>query len=111
MYIYIQNKYMLFALGQGASWGEENCESILYILDVMFMRILHVILMHTLHVLIRMHILDVLLLLLLATIVIAPLLWKFQPHSNNAAGTVVVPKTTVLSLTTVLKHKYACIHI
>ena len=69
------------------------------------MHILDVILMHILDVLIRMHILDVLL-LLLATTVIAPLFWEFQPQSNNAAGSVVVPKTTVLSLTTVLKHKY-----
>ena len=70
------------------------------------MHILDVILMHILDVLIRMHILDVLL-LLLATTVIAPLFWEFQPQSNNAAGSVVVPKTTVLSLTTILKHKYA----
>ena len=41
--------------------------------------------------------------LLLATVVIAPL---FQPQSNNAAGSVVVPKTTVVSLTMVLKHIY-----
>ena len=53
-----------------------------------------------------MHILDVLL-LLLATTVIAPLFWEFQPQSNNTAGSVVVPKTTLLSLTTLLKHKYA----
>ena len=71
------------------------------------MHILDGILMHILDVLIRMHILDVLL-LLLATTVIAPLFWEFQPQSNNAAGSVVVPKTTVLSLATVLKHKYAC---
>ena len=69
------------------------------------MHILDVILMHILDVLIRMHILDVLL-LLLATTVIAPLFWEFQPQSNNAAGSVVVPKTTLLSLTTLLKHKY-----
>ena len=67
--------------------------------------------MHILDVLIRMHILDVLL-LLLATTVIAPLFWEFQPQSNNAAGSVVVPKTTVVSLTAVLKHKYVIyIHI
>ena len=92
-----------------APWGEENLVFILYILDVILMHILDVILMHILDVLIRMHILDVLL-LLLATTVIAPLFWEFQPQSNNAAGSVVVPKTTVLSLTTVLKHKYACFH-
>ena len=53
-----------------------------------------------------MHIPDVLM-LLLATTVIAPLFWEVQPQSNNAAGSIVVPKTMVLSLTTVLKHKYA----
>ena len=47
------------------------------------------------------------LLLLLATTVIAPLCWEFEPQSNNAAGNVVVPKITLLSPTTVLKHKYA----
>ena len=30
---------------------------------------------------------------------------KFQPQSNNAAGSAVAPTTTVLSLTIVLKHK------
>ena len=74
-------------------------------LDVIFMHILDGILMHILDVLIRMHILDVLL-LLLATAVIATLFWQFQRRGNNAAGSVVIPKTTVLSLTTVLKHKY-----
>ena len=58
--------------------------------------------MHILDVLIRMHILDVLLLLLLAKTVTAPLFGDFQPQSNNDAGSVVVPKATVLSLTTVL---------
>ena len=70
------------------------------------MQILNVILMHF-DVLVRTHMLDVLLLLLLATTVTAPLFWKFQPQSNNAAGSVVAPKTMVPSLTTVLKHKYA----
>ena len=70
------------------------------------MHILDVILMHRFDVLIRMHVLDGLLLLLLATTVIAPLFWEFQPQSNNAAGSVVVPKTTLLSLTTLLKHNY-----
>ena len=51
-------------------------------------------------------ILGALLLLLLATTVIASLFWEFQPHSNNAVGSVVVPKTALLFLTTVLKHKY-----
>ena len=60
---------------------------------------------HIIYVLIRMRILDVLL-LLLATTVIAPLSWEFQPRSNKAAGGVVVPDATVLSLTTVLEHKY-----
>ena len=66
------------------------------------MHVLDVILMHISDVLIRMHILDVLLLLLLATTVIAPLFCGVQPQSNN----VVVPKTMVLSLTMVVKHKY-----
>ena len=79
---------------------------VLYILDVIRMHILDVILMHTLGVVIQMHILDVLLLLLLPTTVIAPLFWGFQPQSNKGAGSVVVPTTTVLSLPTVLKHKY-----
>ena len=56
---------MIFALAQGASpWGEDNVVFILYILDAILMHILDGILMHVLHVLIRMHILDVLLLLL-----------------------------------------------
>ena len=56
----------------------------------------------------RTLILDVLLLLLLllAATVNAPLVWELQPQSNNAASSVVVPKTTLLSLTTVLQHKY-----
>ena len=89
-----------------APWGEETVVSILYILGVLLIRILDVILMHILDVLIRMHVLDVLLLLLLATMVSAPLFCELQSQSNNAAGSVVVPKTTVLSLTTVLKHQY-----
>ena len=60
--------------------------------------------MHILDVLIRMHILDVLL-LLLATTVIALLFWEFQPQSNNAAGSVVVPKTTLLSALLYLKQR------
>ena len=44
---------------------------------------LDVILMRILHVLIRMHILDVLL-LLLATTVIAPLLWELHVCNNGA---------------------------
>ena len=106
-----------FSSSQGACpLGErKNQVFILYILDVILMHILDGILMHILDVLIRMHILDVLL-LLLATTVIAPLFWEFQPQSNNAAGSVVVPKTTLLSLTTLLKHQYdlvvvACISI
>ena len=55
--------------------------------------------------LICMHILGVLL-LLLATTMIALLFREFQPQSNNAAGSFVVPKTMVLSLTTVLKRRY-----
>ena len=62
--------------------------------------------MHILDVLTRIHLLDVLM-LLLATTMIAPLFCEFQPLSNNAAGSVAVPKTTVLSSTTVLKHNYA----
>ena len=73
--------------------------------DVILMHILDIILMRILYVIIRMHILDVLLLLLAAT-VIAPLFFEFQPQSNNAAGSAVVHKTTALSLTTLLKHKY-----
>ena len=57
----------------------------MHILDPIFMCIVDV--------LIRMHILDVLL-LLLATLVIAPLSWEFQPQVNDAAGSVVVPKKT-----------------
>ena len=64
--------------------------------------------MHILDVRIRMHILDVLL-LLRATTVIAPLFGEFQPQINNAAGSDAVPKTTALWLTTVLKHKYGCL--
>ena len=72
------------------------------------MQILDEILMHIIYVLMRMHISDVLLLLplLLATTVIAPLVWEFQPQSNNAAGSVVLAEKAVLSLTKVLKHKY-----
>ena len=70
------------------------------------MHILDVILMHISDVLIRIHILDVLL-LLLATTVTAPLFSEFQAQNNNAAGSVFVRKTTVLSVTTVLKYKYA----
>ena len=97
---------MMFALPQGASplW-KGKFVSILNIPNVILMHILDVILMHILDVLIRMHILNVLL-LLPATKVIALLFWEFQPQSNNAAGSVVVSKTTALSLTTVLKHKY-----
>ena len=62
--------------------------------------------MHILDVFIRIHILNVLL-LLMATAVTASLFGEFQLQSNNAAGSVVVPETMVLSLTTVLKHKYA----
>ena len=54
---------------------------------------------------IYIYILDVLLLLQAATL-IAPLFWEFQPQSNAAAGTVPVSKTTRLSLTSVLQHKY-----
>ena len=77
----------------------------LNILDVIRMHTLDVILMHILHVLIHMHILHVLL-LLLATTLIAPLFLEFQPRSIKAAGSVVVRKTTVLSVAMVLKHKY-----
>ena len=65
--------------------------------------------MHILDALICMHVLNVLL-LLLETKENAPLFWEFQPQSNKAAGSV-VPKTTVLSSTAVLKHKYASIDI
>ena len=78
----------------------------MYILDVILMHILIVILMHTLDVFIRMNILDVLP-LLCTTTVIAALFWEFQPQSKNAAGSVVVPKTTVLSLTTLLEKGWA----
>ena len=90
-------------------WGQEHVLLILYKSDVILMNILDVIFMHILYVLIRMHTLDVslLLLLMLATTVIAPLFSEFQPQSNNAAGSVVGPQTTVLSSTTVHKHKYA----
>ena len=70
------------------------------------MHTLEVILMHTLDSLIRMHILDALLLLLLATTVIATLFGEFQTQSNNAAGSVVVTKTMVLISTTVPQHTY-----
>ena len=79
----------------GKPRGQEKLVFILYKLDSRLMHILDVILMHILDVLIRMHMLDVLL-LLLATTVMAPLFWEFQPQSNNAAGIVVVPRTTVL---------------
>ena len=36
---------------------------------------------------------------------------EFQPQSNNAAGSFVVPKTAVLSLTMVLKSKYASMRV
>ena len=55
-----------------------------------------------LDVLIRMH----MLLLLLATTVMALSFGNSQPQSSNTAGSVVVPEQTVLSLTTVRKHKY-----
>ena len=67
-----------------APWGEENVVLILNILDVILMHIFDVILMHILDVLIRMHVLDVLL-LLLATTVIAPLLWALH-RCNTGAG-------------------------
>ena len=76
---------MIFALAQGASpLGEGKCYIyFVYILDVILMHILDVILMHILYVLIRMHILDVLL-LLLATTVIAPLFWELHRCNNGA---------------------------
>ena len=81
---------MMLALDQGRTpWGEENLVLIFYILDVLLMHTLDVILLHILDVLIRMHILNVLLLLLVTT-VIAPLFWEFQPESNNAASSVAV---------------------
>ena len=52
----------------------------------------------------RMHILDLLLLL------IAPLFWEFQPQSNNAASSVAVPETMVLSVTTVPQAQ-VCVYI
>ena len=79
--------------------------------------ILHVILMHILYI--RSNIdayitcahthahIVCLVLFLPATTVVAALFREFQPESNNAAGSVVVPKTTVLSLTTLFEHKYA----
>ena len=60
------------------------------------MRMLNVILMHALDVL---------------PTVIALLFWTFQPQSNNAADSVVAPKTTMLFLTMMLKHKYAYIDL
>ena len=55
----------------------------LYILDLILMHIFDVRLMHTLGFLIRMHILDVL--LLLATTVITTLFWELH-HCNNGAS-------------------------
>ena len=101
------NTWILCSPRGQAPWGEENVVFILYILDVILMHILDGILMHMLDVLIRMHILDVLLLLLLATTVIAPMFWECQPQTNESAGSVVVSKTTLLSVTTVVKHKHA----
>ena len=88
-----------------APWGKENVVFVWHMSGVILMHILDVILTHTLDVLIRTRILHVLL-LLLAGMVIAPLFWGVQPQSNNAAGSVVVPNTAVMSLTTVLKDKY-----
>ena len=93
-------------MGAGPLGDRKNNLFISYILDVILMHILNVILMHILDVRIRIHILDVLL-LVLATMAVASLFGEFQPQSNNSAGSVFVPKTTVLSVTTVLKHKYA----
>ena len=93
-----------------APWGEEHLVLISYISGVKLMHILDVILMHILDVRIRMQISNVLL-LLLATTVLAPLFWGFQPQSNNVFGSVVVPKTTVVSLTTVLKHNNVYIYV
>ena len=59
-----------------------RCDTHAYILDLIFMHILNVVV------------------LLLAIRVIALLFWEFQPQRSNAAGNVVVPKTSVLSLTT-----------
>ena len=98
---YIDNKYMAFTFAQ----VEGTSCFILSILDVVLMHILDVILMHILDVRIRMHILDVLL-LVLATMVTALLIGECQPQSNDAAGSVVAPKATKLSSTTVLKRKY-----
>ena len=53
-----------------APWGQADVVCILYILGVILMHILDVIVMHIFDVLIRMHILDVLLLLLATTAVV-----------------------------------------
>ena len=63
--------------------GAEHVVFMLYILHVVLMHVLNVILMHILDVLIRMRIVDVLL-LLLATTLIAPLLWELH-YCNNGA--------------------------
>ena len=80
---YIQNQLMTFALAQGASsLGVGNLVFILYISSVILVHILHVILMHILNVLTRIQILDVLL-LLLATTVIAPLFGTFSHRATT----------------------------
>ena len=99
---------MTFAFDDLASpLGERRlCIYILFTSNVILRHKLDVILMYNiLDVLLPMHVLDFLP-LLLATTVIAPMFGEFQPQSNNAAGSV-VSKTLVLSLTMVLKHKYA----
>ena len=64
--------------------GERNNHGFsLYILDVIPMHMLDAILINILDVLIRMQILNVLL-LLLATTVIAPLFWKLLRCNNGA---------------------------
>ena len=81
-YIYI---CMIFTFAQVASpLGARTLICILYVFHGILVQTLSIILIHKLEILIRMHILDVLL-LLMATTVIAPLFGEFQQQSNNAA--------------------------
>ena len=66
---------MFLPLGTCPLGKRRNHVFIPYVLDVILMHILDVVFMHILIVLIRMHMLDVVLLLLLATTVIEPLFW------------------------------------
>ena len=85
---YMNNKYKIFFPPGGLPLGErKNHVFVLDILDVVLVHIVNVMLMHILDVLIRMHILHVLL-LLLATTVIASLLWELQRRNNGAQAQV-----------------------